>query len=266
MWVIKLKDEDKFIKLDRGFGKPTLTTHRRECKTFRTEADANSFIKNSIPKKQRDAYIPTNYVPESTKNTIQDVNKALNKKQHINELDCIDNDADVHISSIPDIQSIESEAQELLTETIESVNLKDCENVLADTDSLNFDYAKIFKCLTLILDNAPNHHKECVDRFHRCELALTDIRHYIEFTDLNVVGGYKIYKYQKDLLQLRRKLKDEIKVTEIILNDMVSRNAKAHNVVNFLNIKESRAYCPRVLNNLFRAGINKLSEDDKESI
>lgn len=265
MWVIKLKDDDKFIKLERGFGKPTLTTNYRDCKTFRTEDDATFFIENSISKKQRYKYIPANYVPDSIKLTKQSMNneKSVN---NVNTATCKASEANVHISTSSNTEPIQSEAQELLSENDVDMCLSDCESIKCDIDSLNFDYAKLFKCLQVILDNAPNHYKECLDRFHKCELALTDIRHYIEFTDLSVTGGYKIYKYQQDLLRLRRKLKDEIKVTEIILNDLVNKDAKAHNVVNFLSIKQSRAYCPRVLNNLFTAGINKLSEDSKESI
>ncbi len=263
MWIIKLKDENKFIKLDRSYGKQMLTTNRHDCKTFKTESDASAFIRNSIAKKQRDNYIPVRYVPSSTKNTIQDMEKILNKNVDDINFKCND---DIHTTAVPDISYIEKEAEELLSNDTISVTSDESENIQSAIESLEFDYANFFNCLTVILDNAPKHHKECVDRFHKCELALTDISHYIEFNDLNIVGGYKIYKYQQELLKLRRKLKDEIKIMEIILNDMVNRNAKAYNVVNFLNVKESRAYCPRVLNNLFRAGINKLTEDCKESI
>ena len=79
---------------------------------------------------------------------------------------------------------------------------------------------------------------------------ITDILHYIEFTDLDVRRGYKIYKMLQEVLRDRREIKnrqslyDSMKAHGISLKNVESVIQKI-NQINHLH------YTPRIMNELF---------------
>ena len=74
---------------------------------------------------------------------------------------------------------------------------------------------------------------------------LCDIYHYIEFNDLNVVGGYKAYKMLQDILRRRRLAKDEYALVQ-----SVHDNRKQLNKIQAV-LDRQRTYIPRVYDGLF---------------
>jgi len=82
------------------------------------------------------------------------------------------------------------------------------------------------------------------------DLKMTDILHYIEFTDLDVRRGYKIYKMLQEVLRDRRKIKnrqslyDSMKAHGISLKNIES-------VIHKIDEINHRDYTPRIMNELF---------------
>lgn len=79
---------------------------------------------------------------------------------------------------------------------------------------------------------------------------LSDINHYIEFCNLNAAQGYKAYKMIKDRRIIRRSIKNELDVLNIILGKKISETAtdEIHKAITGM---DNRKYEPRVLNELF---------------
>lgn len=275
MWVIKTLNDEKYVKMN-GRGKYTLTTNRMDARRFSTQFEADNYIKNTIPKKSRDKFHPekcsSNNCPvvlsSMPMDQLEDIAKKMREADaHIEDTNSSQTssvfpeeaaeDITVLMSEISeDIQKLEDNESEELEEAINELNL----------DNLDFDYASYFTTFGELISKMPEHYQKCKDRLYRIELAITDLKHYIEFHDEGVVGGYKVYKYFQDILKLRRKLKTEITYAEIVMKDIVKNHNKVGNILKYDNCNHNRTYCPRVLNNLFRKGIRTLSEEDKESL
>lgn len=97
-------------------------------------------------------------------------------------------------------------------------------------------------------------HTMLVDEQSRYDRQVTDVEHYIEFNagKLNACDGYKAYKLLQDVLVQRRKVKDELKIINVVKDkmalsdDLVNIDAKVQEL-------ESRTYEPRELKYLFKA-------------
>ncbi len=99
--------------------------------------------------------------------------------------------------------------------------------------------------------------KDLAEQLRQVSAELCDLEHYIEFTSLNAVKGYRIYRRLRDCLIRRRQIKDELMCISIFLK------AEPHNILNgnlsrqFSGLR-TREYTPRVLDDLFA------KKDDKE--
>ena len=95
------------------------------------------------------------------------------------------------------------------------------------------------------------HRKDILlNQLSKVDQELSDINHYIEFCNLNAAQGYKAYKMIKDRRIIRRSIKNELDVLNIILSKKISETAtdEIHKAITGM---DNRKYEPRVLNELF---------------
>ena len=95
------------------------------------------------------------------------------------------------------------------------------------------------------------HRKDSLlNQLSKVDQELSDINHYIEFCNLNAAQGYKAYKMIKDRRIIRRSIKNELDVLNIILGKKISETAtdEIHKAITGM---DNRKYEPRVLNELF---------------
>ena len=92
--------------------------------------------------------------------------------------------------------------------------------------------------------------EELCEELSFVDRELSDINHYIEFCNLNAAQGYKAYKMIKDRRIIRRSIKNELDVLNIILGKKISETAtdEIHKAITGM---DNRKYEPRVLNELF---------------
>ena len=92
--------------------------------------------------------------------------------------------------------------------------------------------------------------EELCEELSFVDRELSDINHYIEFCNLNAAQGYKAYKMIKDRRIIRRSIKNELDVINIILSKKISETAtdEIHKAITGM---DNRKYEPRVLNELF---------------
>lgn len=91
---------------------------------------------------------------------------------------------------------------------------------------------------------------ELLSDLSNVDKELTDISHYIEFSNLNASQGYKVYKMEKERRVRRRSIKNEILMLNIILEKKIGENA-TDEVRKQLEALDNRTYTPRVLSELF---------------
>lgn len=92
--------------------------------------------------------------------------------------------------------------------------------------------------------------EELTDQLSQVDKELSDINHYIEFVNLNAAQGYKAYKMIKDRRIIRRSIKNELEVLNIILGKKISETA-TDEIQKAISGMDKRTYEPRVLNELF---------------
>lgn len=89
-----------------------------------------------------------------------------------------------------------------------------------------------------------------LSQLSKVDQELSDINHYIEFVNLNAAQGYKAYKMIKDRRIIRRSIKNELDVLNIILGKKISETA-TDEIQKAVSGMDKRTYEPRVLNELF---------------
>ena len=89
-----------------------------------------------------------------------------------------------------------------------------------------------------------------LSQLSKVDQELSDIDHYIEFVNLNAAQGYKAYKMIKDRRIIRRSIKNELEVLNIILGKKISETA-TDEIQKAISGMDKRTYEPRVLNELF---------------
>ena len=92
--------------------------------------------------------------------------------------------------------------------------------------------------------------EELCQELSNIDKELCDINHYIEFCNLNAAQGYKAYKMIKDRRIIRRSIKNELLVLEIILGKRISETA-TDEINRCVAGMDKRTYEPRVLKELF---------------
>lgn len=83
----------------------------------------------------------------------------------------------------------------------------------------------------------------------KVEAAINDIYHYIEFSNLNVVDGFKAYKQLQYYLQQRRKIKDAEQLAGLLSNN---ESINLSGYIAAMKSQANRNYTPRVLPELFK--------------
>ena len=91
---------------------------------------------------------------------------------------------------------------------------------------------------------------DLLSQLSKVDQELSDIDHYIEFVNLNAAQGYKAYKMIKDRRIIRRSIKNELEVLNIILGKKISETA-TDEIQKAISGMDKRTYEPRVLNELF---------------
>lgn len=97
---------------------------------------------------------------------------------------------------------------------------------------------------------APAKKAELTENLNKVEREIVDIYHYIEFKSLNACDGYAAYKMLKDRLVERRKIKNELKVTDILAKGVFT-TADIEEIENIIESFDKNKYRPRALNDLF---------------
>ncbi len=91
---------------------------------------------------------------------------------------------------------------------------------------------------------------DLLKQLSKVDQELSDINHYIEFVNLNAAQGYKAYRMIKDRRIIRRSIKNELDVLNIILGKKISETA-TDKIQKVISGMDKRTYEPRVLNELF---------------
>ena len=89
-----------------------------------------------------------------------------------------------------------------------------------------------------------------LSQLSKIDQELSDIDHYIEFVNLNAAQGYKAYRMIKDRRIIRRSIKNELDVLNIILGKKISETA-TDEIKKAISGMDKRTYEPRVLKELF---------------
>ena len=88
------------------------------------------------------------------------------------------------------------------------------------------------------------------EEMSQADLKVTDILHYIEFTDLDVRRGYKVYKMLQKVLRERRKVKNRQAVSDLLKTHGISLK-NVESVIQKMNKINHPHYTPRIMNELF---------------
>lgn len=95
------------------------------------------------------------------------------------------------------------------------------------------------------------HRKEKLNQqLSNIDKEICDVLHYIEFCNLNAAQGYKAYKMIKERRIIRRSIKNELNVLNIILSKKISETA-TDEINKCVAGMDKRTYEPRVLKELF---------------
>lgn len=91
---------------------------------------------------------------------------------------------------------------------------------------------------------------ELIEQLSKVDRELSDIAHYIEFNNLNAAQGYKAYKMEHERRTIRRSIKNEIQVLDIILDKKISETV-TDEINKAVAGMDRRSYEPRELSELF---------------
>ena len=131
--------------------------------------------------------------------------------------------------------------------TQEKVN----ENTETPSNSENIQYwIDKISDLNGLASEALHRKDDLLSQLSKVDQELSDIDHYIEFVNLNAAQGYKAYKMIKDRRIIRRSIKNELEVLNIILGKKISETA-TDEIQKAISGMDKRTYEPRVLNELF---------------
>lgn len=115
------------------------------------------------------------------------------------------------------------------------------------------DFSSICRTIAVRIVNLNNEIK-------KCDLAIRDIEHYLEFTNFNAANGYKLARRIKELRTKRRQLKDELEPL-LPLNSFIERHKPIWSELDrtrgevkkeITRIAGIRTYKPRILSDLWR--------------
>lgn len=98
------------------------------------------------------------------------------------------------------------------------------------------------------------------------DMETVDILHKIEFTNENVVNGFRRYKQLQDVRQRRRKAKDALEISSLLLSSglLASLKTLKTEMEKMEDYFQKRSYNPRVLPELFEE-VEEAEEQEDES-
>lgn len=145
------------------------------------------------------------------------------------------------------LQKIDKPPELVKQITQEKVN----ENTETPSNSENIQYwVDKVSGLNGLASEALHRKDNLLSQLSKIDQELSDINHYIEFVNLNAAQGYKAYKMIKDRRIIRRSIKNELDVLNIILGKKISETA-TDEIQKAISGMDKRIYEPRVLNELF---------------
>lgn len=101
-----------------------------------------------------------------------------------------------------------------------------------------------------LASDALHRKEELNQQLSNIDKEICDVLHYIEFCNLNAAQGYKAYKMIKERRIIRRSIKNELNVLNIILSKKISETA-TDEINKCVAGMDKRTYEPRVLKELF---------------
>lgn len=140
-----------------------------------------------------------------------------------------------------DIQHMEDWKVISLSEALEKISYAEPLDIDQMVDSMNVD----FKLLI--------HRKKFLElEYLEIEREITDLYHAMEFYNLNIVNGFKLYKMMQERLIRRRKNKDETLKINYILSGGI-KGLTSNQTKEKIEKLNHRQYQPRVLKELFES-------------
>ena len=124
-----------------------------------------------------------------------------------------------------------------------SADTKDCKNKIDELKE------KIYKIQKFITDNE-NRRSKLSDLLSNTDKEITDIQHYIEFSDLENEDSLKTYQMLKDRLKSRRSIKNELAILRQ-LSDCKMDASMFNDLLTVISELDNKTYVPRVLTELF---------------
>ncbi len=101
-----------------------------------------------------------------------------------------------------------------------------------------------------LYDEIQKRKDELSKQLNNINKELLDVEHYIEFCNLNAAQGYKAYKMLKERRIIRRSIKNELEVLNIIIDKKIGKPV-LDEIVKEVEKLDKRTYEPRVLKELY---------------
>ena len=192
--------------------------------------DGKSYIKRD----KRGNFVPTSsptfadtFTREKADNILcNQIGKCLRSRYRI---ECVEEDP-------PGIKSVTK------TDLVKTEKVTESDNIQKWIDRL--------KDLNGLVKDASDRKEELARQLSKVDRELSDIEHYIEFSTLNAYQGYCAAKMIKDKRIIRRGIKDELMVLNIILEKRISETA-VKEITKCINGLDHRKYTPRILDKMF---------------
>lgn len=154
------------------------------------------------------------------------ISKCLRSRYHV---ECIEKDP-------PGIKSVTK------TDLVKTEKIMETDNIMRWIDRI--------KDLNGLAKDASDRQEQLTQELSKVDKELSDIEHYIEFSNLNAYQGYQAAKMIKDKRRIRRSIKNELTVINVILSRRISETVQDE-VVKCINVLDHRTYNPRVLEKMF---------------
>lgn len=107
-------------------------------------------------------------------------------------------------------------------------------------DDIIMDLEVVKQFIDIVVDSA-DREQDLKDALSNVDRQLSDIEHFIEFTDLNARDGFKIYSKMKHLRRYRRDIKYRLKIIDCINSQNIDPEVLKRMILYFKNL----TYQPR---------------------
>lgn len=217
------------------------TTQPLEAKKFTNLSKANNFLNNNFPACANAQHIDLTSIHVVDLSTLM-VDSSTSASIRLPE----EQEADNALAALAPASALPLLSPE--TENDPALSMDDVTRMMEKLPEmiafLNTLQSKI-KCALLC----------CTDALRQSDKETEDLLHKIEFTRLNVVDGYRLYKELHDCRLERRKAKDLLSLLRLIQGSGLLDNVQTFNAAYsaYQQSLETRVYRPRVRNDLFEA-------------